>query len=161
MNLNENAIKIKGQMRAILHSAKTGEIVKDTGWVDNVVPDVARIAIAKLLCGVSVIANPCEITYCAVGTGTTAPNVLDTILETEIDRVPISGASANNGTEAQIRAFFTTTQGNGVLKELGLFGEDASVTIDTGTLFQRVAIDFEKTTGETLTILSKIPINYS
>lgn len=155
-----DSIKMKGQVRVILNDALTGELKKDTGWINNVVPTVGRTALAKLLAGKSVIANAGIITYCAVGTGTTIPVITGTTLTTETARVPISTASTNVSNEAQIRAFFTTSQGNGNLKELGLFGEDASATLNTGTMFQWIGFDVEKTSGETMTVLSKIPINY-
>ena len=48
--------------------------------------------------------------------------------------------------------FFNTSEANAALKEIGLFGDDATVTADTGTLFARAAIDKTKTSSETLTI---------
>jgi len=160
MKLKENSIKIKGQVRIILNDAKTNKTIKDTGWINNVVPTIGRTALAKVMAGVATLANAGEITYCAVGTGTVVPNITGIKLTTEIDRVPISTASTNVDNEVQIRAFFTTTQGNGVLKELGLFGENATAIADSGTMFQWILFDVEKTTGETMTVLSKIPINY-
>lgn len=161
MEIKENKIKMAGQVRVILNDATTGNITKDTGWVDNVIPTIARVQLAKLLVAKNTKANAGKITYCAVGTGTTLPSVADTTLETEIDRISISTASNNDGTEAQIRAFFSQVRGNGALKELGLFGEEATASSGTGTLFQRIAFDVEKTSGETMTILSKIPIEYN
>jgi predicted RNase H-like nuclease len=160
LELKEKAIKLKGKVRIILEDEKTGIVVKDTGWVDNVVPTVGRTALAKIMAGVDTISNPGKITYCAVGTGTVVPNITGTKLTTEIERVLISAVSTNIDNEVNIRAFFTTLQGNGSLKELGLFGEDADATADSGTLFQWIAFNVVKTTAETMTVLSKIPINY-
>ena len=123
MEIKEKAITLKGQVRVILEDNSTGLVVIDTGWIDNVVPTIGRTALAKIMAGVDVIANPGKITYCAVGTGTTTPNITGTTLTTEIGRVPVSAASTNVDNEVQIRAFFTTAQGNGVLKELALFAD--------------------------------------
>lgn len=160
MDFKENVIKIKGKVRIILNDFLTGKIIKDTGWINNVIPTIGRIALAKVMAGVATKSNAGEITFCAVGTGTVVPNITGIKLTTEIDRVPISAASNNVDNEVQIRAFFTTAEGNGTLKELGLFGEDATATVDSGTLFQWVSFDVVKTSSETMTILSKIPINY-
>lgn len=160
MEFKENAIKMKGKVRVILKDCLTNKITKDTGWINNVVPTVGRTAIAKVMAGVATKANAGEITYCAVGTGIVTPNITGVKLTTEIDRTPTSGASTNVDNEVNIRAFFTTSQGNGTLKELGLFGEDASASVDSGTMFQWITFDVVKTSGETMTVLSKIPINY-
>jgi len=92
-----------------------------------------------------------QVTYIAVGTGTDAPNATDTDLQTELARKQISVRSALGDT-ASFRIFFNTSEANGTLKEIGLFGDDATVTADSGVLFARAAIDKEKTTSETLTI---------
>lgn len=94
-------------------------------------------------------------TYHAVGTGTTAPALGNTTLEAEIFRKLVSVRSSS-GNVASFQTFFTTSEANGTLKELGLFGDSASGTADTGTLFARVAIDRVKTSNDTLTVLHQV-----
>mgnify|MGYP000924038468 CR=1 FL=1 len=96
-------------------------------------------------------ANTGEVKYFAVGTGVTAPSEADTKLETEIERKQISVRGAL-GTVAHFRVFFNTSEANGVLKEIGLFGDTATITADSGVLFARALINKTKTSNETLTI---------
>lgn len=91
------------------------------------------------------------ITYCAVGTGITAPALGDTTLQTELYRKLISVRSVV-GNVATFQTYFTTAEANGALKEAGLFGDDATGTPDSGTLFCRTAINRTKTSSDTLTL---------
>ena len=96
-----------------------------------------------------------QVTYLAVGTGANtggdAPAVGNTTLKAELIRKQISVRSSTDAT-ANFRIFFSTTEANGTLTEIGLFGDDATVTADTGVLFARAVIDKTKTDAETLTI---------
>jgi hypothetical protein len=92
-----------------------------------------------------------KITYMAVGTGTSSPSASDTTLQTELTRKQISIRTPSGATCA-FRTFFNSSEANGTLKEIGLFGDDASATADSGTLFARASIDKEKTSSETLTL---------
>jgi len=155
-----DGLTLNGQMRIILHTIKDRSIKFDSGWIDNVLPIVGRSALAGVLTGKNINSNPGEVTFCAVGDGVVIPNINGIQLDNEVDRVTISDFSQPVGTEAQIRAFFTSTEGNGDLTEIGLFGEDATAAADSGTFFQWVAFIITKTSLETMTILSKIPFNY-
>lgn len=100
-------------------------------------------------------ANRGQVTYLALGTGANsggnAPDVSDTSLVTELIRKQISVRSATGDT-ASFRVFFNTSEANNTLTEIGLFGDDATVTAGSGTLFARAVIDKTKTDSETLTI---------
>jgi hypothetical protein len=52
--------------------------------------------------------------------------------------------------------YMTTTEGNIAITEYGVFGEEASASADSGTLFERVIISKTKTSAKTLTIESRI-----
>lgn len=91
------------------------------------------------------------ITYCAVGTGTTAPALADVQLQTELGRKLISVRSVS-GNVATFQTFFTTSEVVGTLKEAGLFGDAATATANSGTLFCRVAINRTKSSNDTLTL---------
>jgi hypothetical protein len=97
------------------------------------------------------------ITYCALGTGTDAPAVGNTQLQTEIVRKLISVRSAS-GNVATFQTFFNTSEGNDTLKEAGLFGDNASGAADSGTLFARTAIDRVKNDTQTLTLYWTVTI---
>jgi len=126
-------------------NTKTKEVEIIT--LHNIACTVGKNSLANRLIG----ATKGEITYFAVGTGTDAPAVGDTTLGTEIYRKQISVRSVS-GAIATFRIFFNTSEANDTLKEIGLFGDDATVTADTGTLFARAAVDKTKTSSETLTI---------
>lgn len=151
-----NLLNIKGKVRLILTDVKTGE-VEISEYIPNLIPTVGRAAIARRLRNALAVSNEGIITYGAVGTGTTAPLNADTTLETEIERKQIA-SSSNADNVLTIRTFFSTSEANGDLKEFGLFGEDATGVVDSGTLFERVAIDRTKTAAKTLTIESVITL---
>lgn len=96
-------------------------------------------------------------TYHAVGTGITAPALGDTTLQTEIFRKLISVRSKSNN-QSIFQTFFTTSEANGTLRELGLFGDAASGVVNTGTLFARAAINRTKSSNDTLTVLHTVII---
>lgn len=154
-------IKMKGRVKAQFHDVKTGFLTKETPWIDNIIVDVGLISIANRLTGANTKVNAGEITYCAVGTGLVGPSTSGTILNNEIERVAISTSSVNIDNVAEIRAFFNASQAIGILTEVGMFGEDATATIDTGTLMQWIALSVSKTASETLTIISQITFTYS
>jgi len=92
------------------------------------------------------------ITYGAVGTGTTAAAVGDTTLETELDRN--SSIYERSQTVGTFSVFFNTGEANGIITEIGFFGDDATTTSDSGTLFNHIILDssITKTTDYTLTL---------
>jgi hypothetical protein len=126
---------------------KNVEIVK----VHNVGCSAGMNSLASRMVG----AEKGQVTYLAVGTGAStggdAPDVSDTELVTELIRKQISVRSSSGDT-ASFRVFFNTSEANDTLTEIGLFGDDATVTADSGTLFARAAISKTKTDSETLTI---------
>jgi hypothetical protein len=126
-------------------------------WIENLIPTVGKVAIIRRLVNATTKTNEGIITYGAVGTGTTTPGVSDVKLGTEYFR-KILATSAYVSNKATYRLYLTTSEGNTTLKEYGLFGEDATGTPDSGTLFEHVAINRIKTSGITLTIESSINI---
>lgn len=136
---------------ATFRDAVTGKITKQIK-AHNLAVDAGLISLAARLSGVDTPANKKgTITYCALGTGETAPAASDTDLVTEIFRKQVSVRSSTLKV-ARFRTFFNTDEANGSLKELGLFGDDATVTADSGTLFCRLLINKTKTSSETLTL---------
>ncbi len=146
--INEE-IKIKGELTLNFRNVKTGKVRKYV--YKNMVVTYGKNAIAQRLSGQSVG----EITYCAVGTGTTAPALADTALQTELFRKAISVRSYS-GNVSTFDTYFTTSEANGTLREAGLFGTGVgrtpSATPGSGQLFCRVAINRTKTSNDTLTL---------
>lgn len=137
-----------GMVLLELCHVKTGEIERTL--VKNMVVNTGKYAIADALRGTTAN-NRGIITYCAVGTGSTAPAAGNTKLETELFRKLISVRSFATNV-ATFQTFFTTSEANGTLREAGLFGDDASGTADSGVLFCRTEINRTKTSGDTLTL---------
>lgn len=118
----------------------------------NLAVTAGLVSIAERLAGVDVPANTKgTITYLAVGTGTNAAAAGDTTLQTEVFRKLVS-ARTYTGAVAKYRIFINTTEANVTIKEIGLFGDAATGTADTGTLYARLIVDKEKTSAETLTV---------
>lgn len=147
IELKDRVIPV-GMVEVILRNVKTGKVVREL--VPNMFVTAGKNSLADAIRGTTA-SNKGIITYCALGTGDTAPALGDTDLETELFRKQISVRSVS-GNVATFETFFTTSEGNGTLKEAGLFGDDASGTADSGTLFCRTAINRTKTSNDTLTL---------
>lgn len=149
MELNSNTKEIKGELVIELRNVRTGKSHKKK--YKNMVVTYGKNAIAQRLSGQSVG----EITYCALGTGSTAPALADTALQTEIARKQISVRSYLDNVST-FEIFFTTSEANGTLREAGLFGvgvgRTASSISGSGQLFCRAAINRTKTSNDTLSI---------
>jgi len=157
VSMPDNQLTIKGRVRLIFEDVKTGEI-EISEWIENIIPTVGRTAIARRLRNVRTKSNEGIVTYGAVGTGSSTPANSDIKLATELIRKTIA-SSSNADNVVTFRIFFTTSEANGTLTEFGLFGEDASVSADSGTLFERVLFSKTKTSAKTLTIESQITIS--
>jgi len=130
--------------------AQTGKI-NERIKAHNLVVDSGLASIIGRIVGGDSPVTKGTITYCALGTGTNAPASGDTQLQTEVFRkqVSVRSSTANVG---RFRTFFNTDEANATLKEAGLFGDSASATANSGTLFCRLSIDRAKTSAETLTL---------
>lgn len=144
----QSSIGIKGKVKLTFENIQTGEV--EVLEYDNLFVTAGKVSIAKRMSGVDTNSMG-QVTYMAVGTTNTAANIADTTLVTEIFRKQISTRSYST-TSAAFRTFFNTDEANGVLTEVGLFGDDASSTADSGTLYARRVISRTKTSSETLTI---------
>ena len=142
----ENPIKININVKATFENIKTGEktIIKK----HNVSCTAGIESVASRLVGST---DKGIITYMALGTGSTTPNASDTTMDTELFRKLVSIRTVS-GAVASFRTFFNSSEGNGTLVELGLFGDDATSIADSGTMYAHVAINKTKTSSETLTV---------
>ena len=151
MDKKEKTIKISVNVRGIFRNVKTGKIT-DRFEAHNLVVNVGLNSIASRLSGIDSPANKKgTITYCALGTSTTAADQGDTALVAESIRKLVSVRSVASNV-AKFRTFFNTSEGNINIREIGLFGDDASSTPDSGTLFARLIVSRDKTDAETLTL---------
>jgi len=137
-----------GKILITLRNVKTGHIVEQL--VPNMFVTAGKVSVTAHIRG-DTSNNKGIITYCALGTSTVAPALADTQLAAEIFRKLVSVRS-NTSNVATFQTFYTTSEGNGTLREAGLFGDDASGTVNTGTLYCRSSINRVKTSAETLTL---------
>lgn len=147
-----------GQLKLILRDAATGKI-KSVDTYKNMVLTLAKNSIADHMRG-TIANNKGIVTYIAVGVGSTAPVAGNTKLQSELFRKLLSvreiSASADN--IAEFTVFFTTSEANGSLSEAGLFGDAASATADSGTLYCRTLINRVKTVSDTLTMVWQVTV---
>jgi len=144
-----------GACTLILQDAKTGRI-KSIDHIKNLITTVGKAAMASGLRG-NETNNKGIITYCALGTSAVAPANADTKLTTELFRKLVSVRSDSSNV-ATFQTFFGTPDANGTLREAGLFGDAASGTVDSGTLFAKLAINRVKSASDTLTLGWQITI---
>lgn len=141
---------MSGELTLEFRNVKTGKVRRY--HYKNMVVTYGKNAIAQRLAGQT---DAGDITYCALGTSAVAPALGDTALTTEIQRKLISVRSYS-GNVATFQTFFTVSEGNGTLREAGLFGNGvgrtASSTPGSGQLYCRTAINRTKSSADTLTL---------
>jgi hypothetical protein len=125
----------RGACALILRDGKTDKI-KSVDFVENMIVTAGKNSMASALKGTT-DNNQGIITYCAVGTSAVAPALGDTSLTAEIFRKLVSVRSVS-GKVATFQTFFTTSEAIGTLREAGLFGDAATDSANTGTLFSNV-----------------------
>jgi len=155
LQLTDQIMQPKGSCSIVIRDAKTGKI-KHEERINNTFVTVGKNSIAAGLIGIT-DNNQGIITYCALGTSVVAATLADTTLTTEIYRKLISVRSVS-GKVATFQTFFTTAEANGTLREAGLFGDAATATTDSGTLFSKLAMNRVKTSSDTLTLSWDITI---
>lgn len=118
---------------------------------DNLLTNVGLDVLSSALG--SAVAGHAQIKYLAWGTGTTAPNVADTVLDTEVGRQTITDATDGATGEWVTTTYLAPATAVVHIKELGWFaGPSATGTVDTGVLLARVLYDRDKSNVESLQI---------
>lgn len=118
-------------------------------WTDDIQNVVAYAGIEALFMQLAdEYSDPLLINYAALGTGTSTPASTDTELETETFRntSPITTAEAN---VLYADAVFEQSEVAGTFREFGFF-IDGSAGADTGILWNRVSVNWEKSLEDTL-----------
>ncbi len=147
--MEKTIVDIGVNVIATIRDAKTGQ-VKRIKKYHNKIPTVGLAALANNLTASSPSPVNILIAYVEVGTGTNAPAAGDTTLQTANTRTAVVSRTNANGV-AYVTGFYSATQAVAALKEAGLF-IGGSITLGTGTLFSRVAINITKGNTETLTL---------
>ena len=107
----------------------------------NLVVTAGKVLVAKMLMDESGFDT--GLTYIEVGTGTNAPALGDTDLQTGTARKAIISPPTRTSNAVEYRAFFPAADISVDLKETGIFGHStASATLGTGELFARVLVTF-------------------
>ncbi len=147
----QDTIRIKGIVR--LFDADTMELLLKT---HNLMVEGGGILTANLLVGSSAYSE--GITYCALGTGSTAPAITQFSLATETIRSRVT-QKGTSGHTANIATFFSASDCGFAIKEAGLFGYTASVTPGSGLMFARALLNYDNSVSpRNLMVGWEIPI---
>lgn len=115
--------------------------------VQNIACNAGRTVILNWI---SLVAGQTGCNYFAVGTGTGTVAATDTQLFTEGFRKSITSSSVS-GNQVDFSTFFAAADANFTFTEAGLFGNGATGTANSGTLFTHAAYSYAKTNTVTLT----------
>lgn len=116
-------------------------------YAENVACSAGRNIILQFINNVGSLTG---VQYFAVGTGVGTPASGDTQLFSEFFRKAITGTSISGG-QTNISTFFSTSEGNTTYTEAGLFGDGATGTANSGTLFAHASYAYTKTNSINLT----------
>ena len=131
--------------------------IKEEQIIDNVTTTVGRALVIERMFNATPSAD-LLVNYIAVGTGTTAPVVGDTTLETETAR-KLRVSLANEDNVGSVSTVFAAGDvPTSTLKEVGLFANGTG-TADTGTLISRTAIDLPVTALDSVFIDYEYTLN--
>jgi len=137
---------LRGHVRITVHDEETGEekVIEQ----DNLIVDTGANLLRDFLKGDSVSG----ITHLAIGTDGTEPSAIDTSLVAEAYRKAITDIAFDNRM-LRLTTFIASGDWSGTVAELGLFGNGATDTLGSGTLFSRVTpTSFTKSSTESLTV---------
>ncbi len=150
----QDSVRVRGIVR--LFDADTGETLVET---HNLLVERGGVIVASLIIGKPGYTGP---TYCALGTGATAPSTFDSKLVAEAARDQVTQTDVN-GHASQISTFFSSTDCGIAIKEVGLFGNspglEASGAADSGALFARALLNYDNSVSpRNLMVGWEIPI---
>lgn len=131
---NEEVFKISTNVTIDITDVKTGKIIK-TIKDHNLVTTLGLNLVRDLL---GIAAGVTGLNYIAIGTDNTAATIADTTLGTEVHRNTFTDTIYTLG-NVNFRYYLDSSTANGnTLVEAGLFGDDATASTDSGTLFAHV-----------------------
>lgn len=117
------------------------------GEIDNLIVDAAIDWIGYALVDEAAKYDT-GITYCAIGTDSTAPDDEDTTLGSESARNPITTKSYTPATKTiALSTFFAAADCTINMKEVGLFGADATASTDTGEMINHALLNYDNSGG--------------
>jgi len=138
-----DSCRVRGFIRVNLHDVKTGKVVGDSGWVENLITDTG---FAHYIVGcVGGIANSSQVNYIAVAAQTATPTSTDDNLGMEQTRKAGSKSFVANGT-LRSTASWASNEANTTLGTIALYATDTGGSMAAATTFSSSA----KTTDQTL-----------
>lgn len=139
----------KLSLTGALTISRNGEVVRE---IKNLVVTSGKALVAANLQGNNV--NP--ITYMALGTGTTAADVADTTLESELDRNALTTSGGTvSGAVVTYESTWAPGDGTGAVTEAGLFTASTGGTMLARTVFPVV----NKGADDTITVVWDVTIS--
>lgn len=149
MNLNEN-LTMKGELTVVVRN-ESGEI-KNTFKVPNLVVTSGKNYIASRMAGTA----SSVMSHMAIGTGSVAPVVGNTVLGSEVGRVALgtAGGTASNNT-VTYTATFPAGTGTGGIQEAAILNAASSGTMLCRTTFPVV----NKAAGDSIAITWVITVS--
>lgn len=125
----------------------------------NLVPTVSRQQICKAVTGGIATVTEIKITHSELGTGVTAPANGDTGLQTPTaaTRKTIS-SMAFSSNQMNFTSFWAATEATGTWREFALF-LNGTGTSNSGTIFNRVAINITVGASDALTIDGTVTVS--
>lgn len=151
---NDLYSNLVGSVKLIFKNVNTG--MEEVYHILNVVVHAGKTSIARRLGNAE--AGYGKITYCATGTGVGSPVASDVAMFTELFRKAISVVTLNSNV-VTFTTYFATSESNGTLKEVGLFGDGATAVAGSGTMYAHTNITRTKTSSDTLTIEWSLTVN--
>jgi len=140
-----NLVKITGRGRLTATDPKTGEVVAVVES-PNIICNEGLYLIAAFARDESANFDT-GITYCEIGTSSTAPAAGDTSLTAYHARKAITSNSRNNY-EVTFSTFFTAAEATAAILEAGMWGAgDAAAGEATGFLFSHFLVSYDNSGG--------------
>lgn len=144
--IKKELIKVTGIVR-IIKKDIYGKII----GISNYKNIITTIGLQMICDAIIESADFTGITYFALGDDDTNPAIGDTLLGNETFRKQIAFRERTNQSIV-LSSYLTTSEANGTYKELGHFGNDATITLESGDLFNHTEINETKTDDVTWTI---------
>lgn len=131
-----------------------GEFMVSRQTVRNLTTTVGRTVPMQRLANITT--NTGIVNYCALGTGSAAPNVADTQLGTEVYRKSVTASTAVSNV-SYLECYFTMAEVANTFKEYGFF-IDGNAGANTGVLWNRFLDTVTKSLTQSLTVQSIITL---
>lgn len=136
----------EGTYRVRFTDRKTGALIKEIIGKQLIVTS-GKALVGDILIGRT--GYDTGLTVCALGTGTTAPALTDTTLETEVARKLITSRT-RTGTMLTFTTYFAYSECTFNISEAAIFGHSTAAveTLDSGEMFSRWLLSFDNSSGD-------------